>query len=347
MKQGFQRTTKAPQKVRVLAEDMVSSEFFESARGFPLVLKPILPDLDLCAWVSNNKQYLTKALLEHGAILFRNFQMDSVEEFRLFAQTALGDLLKYEERAAPRQEVSDKIFTSTEYPADQVIPMHHEMSYSHNWPLRILFFCLVPSAEGGCTPIADDRKVIHLIPARIKERFVEKNVMYVRNFGEGADMEWQEAFQTKERSVVEQYCRAANMKFEWKNGDRLKTWQVRPAIVRHPVTGEEVWFNHAHMFHISNMEAKVREALLAEFREDELPRNAFYGDGTPIESEVVEEIRRIYSDSAFRFRWQKGDIMMLDNILASHGRDPFQGERRIMVAMSQLYCDAEPTHSEI
>jgi alpha-ketoglutarate-dependent taurine dioxygenase len=102
-----------------------------------------------------------------------------------------------------------------------------------------------------------------------------------------------------------------------------------------------VWFNHAHMFHISNVEPAVREALLSEFKEEDLPRNAYYGDGTKIEDSILEEIRGVYDELAVSFRWQEGDIMMLDNFLASHGRESYVGPRRVVVAMAELYTNKE------
>jgi alpha-ketoglutarate-dependent taurine dioxygenase len=165
--------------------------------------------------------------------------------------------------------------------------------------------------------------------------------MYTRNYGEGVDLSWQEAFQTTDRALVEQYCRGAHTEFEWKDGDRLKTRQVRQAVATHPRTGETVWFNHAHMFHISNVAPDVRAALLEQFRDEDLPRNAYYGDGTPIEASVLEEIRGIYQEEAVAFPWQAGDIMMLDNFLTSHGREPFVGPRRVVVAMAELYTNQD------
>ena len=267
--------------------------------------------------------------------------MDSVQQFEQFARSISPQLLDYSERAAPRTEVGDKVYTSTEFPSDQHIPLHHEMSYSHNWPMKLWFYCQQPAQQGGRTPIADDRKVFHLIDRKIKEQFMNKRVMYVRNYGEGVDLSWQEAFQTNDRSIVEHYCHKSGMQLEWLDNTRLRTRQVRQAVATHPRTGDVVWFNHAHMFHISNLQPNVRASLLAEFKDDELPRNAFYGDGSRIETSVLDEIREIYRAATISFPWQVGDILMLDNFLASHGREPFVGPRKILVAMAELFTNTE------
>jgi alpha-ketoglutarate-dependent taurine dioxygenase len=140
---------------------------------------------------------------------------------------------------------------------------------------------------------------------------------------------------------VEKYCESTGIEFEWRSHNRLRTRQVRQAVVTHPETGDLVWFNHAHMFHVSNLEPDVRRTLLSEFQDDELPRNAFFGDGTPIPDGTLEEIRLTYSNASVRFPWCKGDVLLLDNILASHGRDPFTGERRTLVAMAEMYTNPD------
>jgi hypothetical protein len=80
---------------------------------------------------------------------------------------------------------------------------------------------------------------------------------------------------------------------------------------------------------------------LAEFQDDELPRNAFYGDGSAIESADLQEIRDIYGAASVSFPWRKGDILMLDNFLASHGRQSFHGPRKILVSMAELFTNSE------
>jgi alpha-ketoglutarate-dependent taurine dioxygenase len=325
--------------VSLSQEDLIKVDYLDTENQFPLVIKPHASGLNLVAWAENNCELIERHLLDCGALLFRGFKVNGVSQFEQFARAISGELLDYRERAAPRKEVGPRIYTSTEFPSDQAIPLHHEMSYSHNWPTKIWFFCQQSAQQGGSTPIASDRKVFGLLDPKIKARFREKRVMYVRNYGEGVDMSWQEAFQTNEKSVVEAFCRASNTQFEWREGDRLRTRYVRQATAKHPKTGETVWFNHAHMFHLSNLTAEVRDALLSEFKEDEIPRNAFYGDGSPIESSILDEIRDVYYRSAVIFPWQEGDILMLDNFLASHGREPFVGPRKICVAMAELYTN--------
>lgn len=327
--------------LRVSADDLVTKDFFNPEQRFPLIIQPNLEDVNLAAWAADNQLLLDQYLMEYGAILFRGFDVRSSADFSRFVRAIAPDLLDYRERAAPRSEVEEKIYTSTEFPADQTIPLHHEMSYSHHWPTRIWFFCAQSPASGGATPIADERKVFEMIPEHVREAFIRKRVMYVRNYGEGVDLPWQEVFQTNDRSVVEEYCRASKMMFEWREGDRLRTRQVRQAIAVHPKTGDKVWFNHAHVFHLSSLDSAVRESLLQEFKEDEVPRNAFYGDGSPIEESALESIREVHRRAVFVFPWRDGDILMLDNFLSSHGRQPYTPPRKILVAMSDLYTNIE------
>jgi hypothetical protein len=97
-----------------------------------------------------------------------------------------------------------------------------------------------------------------------------------------------------------------------------------------------VWFNQAHLFHVSALGEDLREQLLGVVEtEAELPRNVYYGDGTPIEDSILDEIRGAYDALMLRFPWQAGDILMLDNMLMSHGRAPFKGPRRVLVAMAE------------
>ena len=201
--------------------------------------------------------------------------------------------------------------------------------------MKILFYCERPAQQGGETPIADCRKVLTRIGPRIVERFLDKKWMYVRNFGDGFGLPWQSVFQTSDKRVVEEHCRRNGIEAEWKEGDRLRLRTILPAMTRHPVTGEMVWFNHATFFHVSTLEERVRESLTSEFRHEDLPTNTYYGDGSAIEETVLDQLRAAYNENRVAFSWREGDVLLLDNMLVAHGRNPYVGARKILVAMGE------------
>jgi hypothetical protein len=176
--------------------------------------------------------------------------------------------------------------------------------------------------------------VYRRIDASVRERFERTGVLYVRNYTPGIDLSWQDVFQTTERTEVERYCTDHQIDVEWRDGSpQLTTKQRRQATLVHPSTGEPVWFNQAHLFHLSALTAEEQRSLIDELGADNVPRNAFYGDGAPIESEVLEHLRSAYEQEKVVFPWRQGDAMVLDNILFAHGRNPFRGSRKVVVAM--------------
>jgi len=320
--------------VTVSEESLVEMKPLEEGQKLPLVISPARPGVSLGAWAKSHRGLIDQKLKEHGGILFRDFGLQTVDDFETTVKAVSGDLLEYRERSSPRHAVAGKIYTSTDYPADQPIFLHNENSYQHTWPMRIFFFCHVEPGAGGETPIADVREIYRQVPSEVRQKFREKKWAYVRNFGEGFGLPWQTVFQTDDRQAVEEYCGQNGIQCEWREDGRLRTRAVRPAAVEHPETGERVWFNHATFFHVSTLTETIREQLLAEFDQAELPANTYYGDGTPIESDVLEELRSIYRSATVKFPWQKGDLLLLDNMLVAHGRAPFEGDREILVAMS-------------
>jgi len=141
--------------------------------------------------------------------------------------------------------------------------------------------------------------------------------------------------------VVESYCRKASIEFEWKGTNSLRTRQVGPAIVQHPQTGELVFFNQLQLHHIYCLAPAVRESLLAMMDEEDLPRNVYYGDGSAIEDSVMEHIGELYQVLGVSFPWNKHDVLMLNNMLVAHSRNPYVGERKIVVALGNLVSKEE------
>jgi amino acid adenylation domain-containing protein len=325
----------APKAVSVSVEQLIKTDYLQEGQKFPLVIQPNIAEVDLISWAANNQDYLETELFKHGAILFRGFNVKSVSEFENFAQTICPNLFA-EYGDLPRTGEGGKVYGSTPYPADKAILFHNESSHLHCFPLKIWFYCVQAANEGGETPIVDCRKAYELLSPQLREKLATKQLMYVRNFAEGLDVSWQNFFQTTDKNEVENYCRQAGIEFEWYNHNGLVIRQNRPVLAVHPKTDKPVFFNQIQLHHISYLDTEVRESLLSIFGESKLPRNVYFGDGTPITEDEVAEIDAVYQRSHISFPWQKGDIIMLDNMLAAHGRNPFIGQRKIVVAMGEM-----------
>jgi hypothetical protein len=278
---------------------------------------------------------LERTLHEHGAILFRGFGIASIGEFERVAQAVCGELFG-EYGDLPREHTGGRVYGSTPYPAEQTILFHHESSHLPRWPLKQWFFCVQPALEGGATPIADGRRIYCALPEAVRGRLRDRGLLYVRNFTPGFDVSWQAFFQTDDRAAIEARCRAGGMRCEWLAGDRLRIGQRGPAIVAHPKTSAWTVFQQIQLHHPAFLEASVRDSLLGMLGEEWLPRNVTYGDGAPLDEEVLRLLGDAYARTAERFVWQAGDVLLLDNMLMAHGRDPFRGPRKIVVAMGEM-----------
>lgn len=310
-------------------QSKMRSTLFLSEEKLPIVIQAGFDGIDLNLWLSENRNDVQSSLNNYGAVLFRGFSVNTIDDFELTVRGWNNNVRKYDYASTPRTNLKEGIYTSTEYPADQKIQMHNEMAYTREYPSFLWFYCSCPAEKGGQTPIADSRKIYTLLSPDLIQLFESKKIMYVRNYHKGIDLPWQKAFQTEDKLSVENYCRSHGINFEWISDDHLRTQEICEATKTHPITGEKVWFNQAHLFHASN----VGGANVASDSSRDFPRNALFGDATQIELKHIQEIKQAYDLASLKFDWKKNDVLLLDNLLAAHGREPFVGKRVIMVAM--------------
>ena len=291
----------------------------------------------LISWVSSNRDLFDSWLTKHGAVLLRGFAVNTPEEFESVVRAVQPALLNYIEGDSPRTKITGNVYTSTEYPETYQISLHNELSYAHQWPRNIFFFCATPPAQGGETPIVDCREVLQALDPHIRERFISRKVRYVNNLhgGGGVGKSWQDTFETTDKSDVVRYLSVGQVHFTWDDRGTLRTSQVRDAVITHPVTGELVWFNQAEQWHPSTLDLKNRRAMMAlGMNEEDLPHYASFGDGSPLDEQELNDIRKLMRERAVYFPWQQGDVLVLDNVLVAHGRNSFKGPRKILVAMA-------------
>ncbi len=304
----------------------------DSQRGKPPMLLAEANG-DTAGWAAQYSVALRALVTQYGSLLVRGLGLrDAANAEAVFR--SLGSLMTETEAFAPRRRYADGVYSSSTWPPNQPMCMHHELSYSLKPPGLMLFGCLTAAASGGATPVVDSQAVLRALPAQLVQRFEQLGWLLIRNYNDDIGASFAKAFGTDDRRAVESYCRANAIKHEWRPDGGLRTWQRRNAVVHHPRNGQRCWFNQIAFLNAWTLAPEVREYLVDVYGEDGLPFNTCFGDGTPIGADVIQTINQVYEANTVRERWEAGDLLLVDNIRMAHGREPFEGSREIAVAMA-------------
>lgn len=322
--------------------------------GFPTRITPGSDRLNRQAFLESLPTYrdqIQSLLLQQGALLFRGFPVQTADDFTdVITALGLGQFVDYTLGDSPRDKVAKKIYTSTEVPSGIHLPLHQELSYIKRFPSHIYFFCETAPAFGGETIIADARRVYEALSPDVIARFNEKHICYISRYFHKSPIlsfinrfarshkSWPEVFETTEKSQVETLCEANEVQFKWLKNDWIEIRQILPACTMHPVTGESIWFNQAHLYDFNFKLLGPLNYLgtkLLYWKKSTRLHEVRYGDGSKIERQGLYHILDVLNQHTVAFPWQRGDVMVLDNVLAMHGRAPFKGKRRILTALTQ------------
>ncbi|MFC4114319.1 TauD/TfdA family dioxygenase [Nonomuraea zeae] len=275
-------------------------------------------------------------LTQAKVVVFRGFQVGE-HELDEVMDLLLPNRLAYTHGTSPRTKVAaGNVYTSTEYPSEQTIAMHNELSYSHKWPARLLFYCATTPGSGGATPVVDGALWLESLDEKVRDAFAG-GVRYSQNLhdGFGLGRSWKQTFETGDRAQVEAFLEEGRFDWKWTSDGGLRMVSpVRPASIRHPVTGSTVWFNQADHFHPAALGDDVARELAQILPPEELPQSVTFADGSPIPDEYVIHVHDRGLEMAVDVDWQQGDLMVIDNVAVGHGRRPYTGDRRVLVAMS-------------
>jgi alpha-ketoglutarate-dependent taurine dioxygenase len=288
----------------------------------------------LTAWARTEKESLRALRLRHGALLFRGFRFSEPKDFQEFV-ALFANLQTYQGGASQRSKVDGMVYTSTDMASHYEISQHHESAYTPAMPAIIGFFCAQPSETDGQTPLADARRVTARLPDELKSKFAAKGLRYVNNLPDrfGFGKSWQAQFQSEDREAVEAQLREGGYEWTWQPNGALRTELRCDALLPHPETDELLWVNQADHWHPSGLHGQTRAKLAKVLREEDFPMNVTFGDGSPVAESDLDVVRDAVRAEKTQFDWEKGDVLICDNFLVSHGRRSYTGDRKVYVAL--------------
>ena len=303
-------------------------------KPFPLAIKA--PEGSLsegCEWARGVADELSKAAFEHGVVLVRGFPMASSKDFDAIVSAFDFPNFSYADSLsnAYRINFTPRVFSANEAPSDITIFLHHEMAQTPIYPSKLFFFCQTAADEGGATPICRS----DILWDRLREQnpdFADaclakglkySNVMPAEeDRSSGMGRSWQSTFSADTREAAEARLAKLGYSWEWQpNGDLRVTTPVLPAV-RDLGDGRSSFFNQ----------------LIAAFKGWKDTRNdpakaITFGDGTLLNPADVEVAGAIADEVAFDIPWQAGDLALVDNYVAMHGRRTFKGTRRVLASL--------------
>ncbi|WP_433607293.1 TauD/TfdA family dioxygenase [Dactylosporangium sp. CA-139114] len=305
-------------------------------------------------WLAERRERIVAALHRDGALLLRGFPLVATpEQYATAIVAALPHLRDYVGGTSPRTRLHGRIMTATETPPDWSIPLHQEMAYTSNGPHRIAFLCLEPaSGGGGLSLLGDMGAALGALAPDVRAEFEARGLRLRRvlpsrddpGWKAGVKKSWQEVFDTGDRDEVGRICADRGWDADWIDDTTLRLTQETMAATRvHPVTGRTVWHNQAHFFAPASMIAwAARDGRAADERalraayagEPHLVDNVVFGDGEPVPAERALAISATLAALERGVALERGDVLIVDNILTAHGRSAFRGERRLLVALA-------------
>lgn len=286
-------------------------------------------------WLTANRDLVRGIVARDGAVVVRGLPIVDDDSFVAACHRVTAETVSESEPFAPREPRPGRAHSAASWPPDQPMCMHHEGSYGRSAPGLMMFGCLAAPASGGAIALADGAAVLRDLPVPLVDRFAREGWRLIRNHNGFVGVGWREAYGVADEAALAAHCRAEGIELRWTADGTACTSRLRPAVVAHPETGEPLWFNQIAFLNEWTMEPAVREYLLAEFGPDGLPYTTTFGGGEPLDAATVALINDVYTAHTVREPLRAGDLTIVDNIRTAHSREPYTGDREVIVAFAE------------
>lgn len=298
----------------------------------------LLPASHLLSWVRENRASVLQRALTHGSVLLRGWDA-SPEDFADVFEALDLEIFPYVGGAAPRHMVvRETVYTTNESPPSEPIPFHHEMAQVPSPPNYVAFYCQREPSEGGETPIILSRVVSEYFERSYPEfydRVLNLGVRYVRTMplendnSSAIGRSWKSTFGVETREEAETVMRELGTTWQWlENGDCRTTTATVPALRAEPRLGNvRMFFNAIVAAYTGWVDSR-----------NDPTKSILLGDGTPLtadQGKALLDVQRFQMAQRTVFRWRRGDVLIIDNRVVMHSRNPFADDksRRILAAI--------------
>ena len=303
---------------------------------FPLVYAPDHADItptETHAWIRQQAGRLVHLASVHGALLFRGFPVHSDEDFDAFVAAFGLTNFTYEDSLsnAVRTNRTERVFTANEAPADVSICLHHEMAQTPIYPSRLFFFCEQAAEQGGATPLCRSDVLYARMQQELPEftaHCAEQGLLYSHvmpdqdDAGSGMGRSWRSTWNASTRAEAERRMAELDYSWQWQEDGCLKvTTPVIPAVME-LADGRTTFFNQ----------------LIAAFAgwkdsRNDPSRSITFGDGARLDAGIMDQVIAMAEELTYDTPWQTGDVALVDNFVAMHGRRTFTGTRKVLASL--------------
>ncbi|KAE8142880.1 hypothetical protein BDV38DRAFT_293362 [Aspergillus pseudotamarii] len=296
--------------------------------------------------LQSRDQTWTKYLARHGTLLFRDLPIHNADDFSKFA-LAFGyrphEIIGI---VVDRPLLAPNVAPANEAPKEVQIYNHNESPQVPHAPEYIFFYNQRAPVKGGETPISSSLELFRRAQAELPEfidELAEKGILsrvaynIEKQYEGGATLH--QAFgkeiqdgddeETKRRKIeaqIARYGRGNHTTWEWTETGVVLTHRL-PVIRTQPGTNLPTLFTGLASYYKRLQANDERKNVTHQL----------YGDGTPIPEKYLAHLAKITDEIRVLHRWQEGDVLVFDNIIAQHGREPWEGEQTDRVVLASLF----------
>ena len=277
-----------------------------------------------------------------GAVLCRGTGIRTAGDLNHFVAPLLADdKMPYFGGTNARQALygdGDILDVGTEPPHIR-LREHSEMAYVDQFPGIIIFGCLQPperAGEQGQTSLLVTAELMAQLPEAFVARLAAEGLRHKLRYSDAEAPEgtpatvksWQDTLSVTTRTDAEAACTARGWETEWSADGTLTISYVRPAFARHPHSGAEVLF-------VTDLSTAWYDDWEphCNLPDSERPYSFGWGKGDDWSASDGKLWAAAADACRYKHAWAAGDVLIVDNMLAMHGREPYKGERRLGVVL--------------